>query len=97
VVPSPTAADRQNGDCLDKINLEKNSFNAPLLSHLITLSARASRFGGIVRPICLAVFRLILNSKLVGRSTGNSPAFAPLRILPIRRAASCATCVSLAP
>jgi len=26
---------------------------------LITLSARSSTFGGIVSPICLAVFRLI--------------------------------------
>ena len=27
--------------------------------HLMTLSARASTLGGIVRPSCLAVFRLI--------------------------------------
>jgi len=35
----------------------------------ITLSARASTLGGIVRPICLAAFRLISNSDFVGCST----------------------------
>ena len=49
--------------------------------HLITLSALASTFGGIVRPICLAVFRLITNSNFVGCSTGRSAGLAPLRIL----------------
>jgi hypothetical protein len=29
-------------------------------SHLITLSALASTFGGMIRPICFAVFRLII-------------------------------------
>ena len=38
--------------------------------HLMTLSARASTFGGIVRPICFAVLRLITNSNFVGCSTG---------------------------
>jgi hypothetical protein len=55
-----------------------------LLTHhayLITRSALASTLGGIVRPICLAVFKLITNSNLVGCSTGNSAGFAPLRIL----------------
>ena len=49
--------------------------------HLITLSALASTFGGIVRPICLAVFKLITNSNFVGCSTGRSAGLAPLRIL----------------
>ena len=49
--------------------------------HLITLSARASTFGGIVRPICLAAFRLMMNSNFVGCSTGRSAGLAPLRIL----------------
>ena len=31
-------------------------FSHPLTRHLITLSARTSTFGGIVRPICFAVF-----------------------------------------
>ena len=38
--------------------------------HLMTRSARASTFGGIVRPICLAAFRLMMNSNFVGCSTG---------------------------
>src|SRR5438132_1273188 len=36
-----------------------------LIGYLITLSARARTLGGIVRPICLAVLRLITNSKLL--------------------------------
>jgi hypothetical protein len=47
----------------------------------MTLSARASTFGGIVRPICLEAFRLIMNSNFFGCSTGRSPGFAPFRIL----------------
>src|SRR4030095_4758208 len=35
-----------------------------LPSYLITLSALTSTFGGIVRPICLAAFRLMITSKL---------------------------------
>jgi SOS response associated peptidase (SRAP) len=52
-----------------------------ILNHLITLVARASTFGGIVRPICLAAFRLIMNSNFVGCSTGKSAGLVPLRIL----------------
>jgi hypothetical protein len=33
---------------------------------LITLSARASKLGGIVMPICLAVFKSITSSNFVG-------------------------------
>src|SRR6185369_3242035 len=44
-------------------------------------SARASTFGGIVRPICLAAFRLMMNSNLLGCSTGSSAALAPFKIL----------------
>ena len=46
----------------------------------ITLSARASSVGGIVRPSALAVFRLMNNSYLVGACTGRSNGFSPLRI-----------------
>ena len=49
--------------------------------YLMILSALASTFGGIVRPICFAVFRLITNSNFVGCSTGMSAGFVPLRIL----------------
>jgi hypothetical protein len=38
------------------------------------------REGGIVRPRALAVLRLIVNSNLVGSSTGRSAGFAPLRM-----------------
>ena len=40
--------------------------------HLITVSALASTFGGIVRPICLAVFKLMTNSNFFGWSIGTS-------------------------
>ena len=46
----------------------------------ITSSARASTDGGMVRPIALAVFRLITNSYLVGACTGRSAGFSPLRM-----------------
>src|ERR1044072_2603292 len=49
--------------------------------HLITRSALASTFGGIVRPICLAVLRLITSSNFVGCSIGSSAGFAPFNIL----------------
>ena len=38
-------------------------FDAATRDHLSTLSARARTFGGIVRPICLAVFRLMMKSR----------------------------------
>jgi hypothetical protein len=53
------------------------------VTYLITLSARDSTLGGIVRPICLAAFRLITNSKFVGCSTGSSEGLAPFTILSI--------------
>ena len=58
-----------------------SSILAPPCGHLITLSARASTFGGIVTPICLAALRLITSSNFVGCSTGRSAGFAPFRIL----------------
>src|SRR4026207_1700051 len=54
------------------------TFNCP---HLITRSALASTFGGIARPICLAVFKLITSSNLFGCSTGRSAGLAPFRVL----------------
>jgi hypothetical protein len=38
--------------------------------YLMTLSAFVNTFGGIVRPICLAAFRLMTSSNFVGCSTG---------------------------
>jgi hypothetical protein len=49
--------------------------------HSISLSARTSKPGGIVRPRALAVFKLIMNSNLVGCSIGNSAGLAPFNIL----------------
>jgi hypothetical protein len=50
--------------------------------HSITSSARPSSIGGISRPSAFAVLRLITNSNFVGRITGRSPGFSPLRIRP---------------
>jgi hypothetical protein len=61
---------------------DNNSFIlAALDGYLITLSARASTFGGIVRPICLAALRLITSSNFIAASTGRSAGMAPFRIL----------------
>ena len=54
---------------------------AAYVYHLISILARASNSGGIVSPICLAVFRLITSSNFVGCSTGRSAGLAPFRIL----------------
>ena len=53
----------------------------------ITSSTRASTEGGTVRPRALAVLRFTTNSNLVGRSTGRSAGFAPLKILSMKTAA----------
>ena len=44
------------------------------------LAARASTVAGTSRPSALAVFRLIINSYLVGACTGRSAGFSPLRM-----------------
>src|SRR6516164_8134821 len=48
--------------------------------HSITSSARSSSIGGTVRPIVLAVFRLITSSNLVGCWTGRSAGFSPMNM-----------------
>src|SRR5215467_8129989 len=55
--------------------------------HLMTLSARYTTDCGIVRPICLAVLRLITNSNFVGCSTGRSAGLASFSILSTNAAA----------
>src|SRR6266576_1617546 len=50
-------------------------------AYRITLSARASTFGGIVSPIFFAALRLIMNSNFVGCCTGKSAGLAPFKIL----------------
>jgi hypothetical protein len=48
---------------------------------LITFFARIITTGGIVKPVCFAALRLMMNSNFVGCSTGRSAGLAPLRIL----------------
>ena len=48
----------------------------PLYFHRMTRSALTNTFGGIVRPICFAVFKLITNSNFIGCSTGRSAGLA---------------------
>ena len=62
------------------VRVSAPSLQSKIENHFMTLSALASTFGGIVRPICFAVFRLITNSNFVGCSTGRSAGFAPFRI-----------------
>jgi hypothetical protein len=56
--------------------------------HSITSSARNRRASGIVRPIALAVLRLITNAKFVGCSIGKSAGAAPRSTLSTRPATS---------
>ena len=74
-----------------KIGSSENSIQSwhrclVFFDHLITLSG-TSTFGGIVRPICLAAFRLIISSNFVGCSTGRSAGLAPFKILSTYRVA----------
>src|SRR5262249_59457628 len=57
------------------------------VAHSITSSARPSSVGGMVRPIALAVVKLMASSNLVGCSTEISPGFAPRKILSTNSAA----------
>src|SRR5262249_22204321 len=50
--------------------------------HSITSSASKSRLSEILMPSALAVFRLMTNSNLVGRTTGKSAGLVPLRMRP---------------
>src|SRR5262245_45796512 len=59
----------------------ESPYHFGFFNHRITLSARAKTFGGIVNPICLAAWRLMTESNLVGCSTGRSAGLLPLRIL----------------
>jgi hypothetical protein len=52
-------------------------------SQAITASALARREGGTAMPSALAVLRLITSSIFVGRTTGKSAGFSPLRIRPV--------------
>src|SRR5580765_3813252 len=61
--------------------LDRTSFT--WRTHSITSSARASRVGGISRPMRLAVLRLITSSNFVDWMTGKSAGLAPLRMRPV--------------
>jgi hypothetical protein len=52
-------------------------------SYSITSSALARSEGGTAMPSALAVLRLITSSIFVGRTTGKSAGFSPLRIRPV--------------
>src|SRR5262245_30028812 len=54
---------------------------ADIVAHSIISSARACIDGGTLRPSAFAVVRLMINSNLVGCSTGRSAGLAPRRIL----------------
>jgi hypothetical protein len=54
-----------------------------ITAYSITSSARPSSVSGKVMPNDLAVFMLMISSILEARSTGRSPGFSPLRILPV--------------
>jgi hypothetical protein len=53
------------------------------ISYSITSSAMASSCGGTSIPSVLPVCRLMTNSNLVGRITGSSEGFSPLRMRPV--------------
>src|SRR5262244_1051251 len=77
----PILLERQLDGTQDLFDGEYSSILASPCGYLITLFARASTLGGIVRPICLAAFKLITNSNFVACCTGRSAGFVPLRIL----------------
>jgi hypothetical protein len=52
-------------------------------AYSITSFACASKLGGKVTPIALAVGRLMTNSNSVGCTTGMSDGFSPLRMRPV--------------
>ena len=73
--------DSIDGEFNSILRFERRHTSRPVTDYLITLSARTSTFGGIVRPICLAAFRLIISSNFVGCSMGRSAGVLPFRIL----------------
>src|SRR5262245_32002648 len=77
----PILLERQLDATQDLFDGEYTSILASPCGYLITLFARASTSGGIVRPICFAALRLMTNSNFVACCTGKSAGLAPLRIL----------------
>jgi hypothetical protein len=61
---------------------QKQTFRAAAkIPYSISWSARDINDAGIVSPSAFAVVKLMMNSNLVGCSTGISPGFAPRKIL----------------
>ena len=60
---------------------------AVIMPYSITWSARSRKASEIVNPSAFAVFKLMINSNLVGLSTGSSPGRLPLRTLSVNAAA----------
>jgi hypothetical protein len=79
---STRARSHQDGADLQLTSFRAFGCAAPMATHSITSSARASRAGGTSRPSAFAVVKLMTSSNLVGCTTGNSAGLAPLRTLP---------------
>jgi hypothetical protein len=58
------------------------TFVAARNCYWITSSAVATRISGMVRPSAFAILRLMASANLVGRTTGRSAGFSPLRMRP---------------
>src|SRR6266702_917046 len=54
-----------------------------VLPYSITSSIRARKVRGTSRPSAFSALRLMISSNLVGRTTGKSAGFSPLRTLPV--------------
>ena len=82
---SLSASSTLSGMRITKARPQRAQMRVSLISgesgYSITLSALSSTDGGMVRPICFAVFRLMNNSNFVACSTGRSAGFAPFKIL----------------
>src|SRR5262245_19926176 len=76
----PILLERQLDGTQDLFDGEYSSILASPCGYLITLFARASTSGGIVRPICLAALRLMTSSILSTPSTGKSLGLTPVRM-----------------
>src|SRR5262249_23128195 len=85
VSPIVNSAKYDGPECIQPVSDDEYlvAVNYPCCNynHLMTLSARISTNGGIVRPRSSAVLRLITSSNFVGCSTGRSAGLTPIRIL----------------
>src|SRR6516162_9892049 len=70
---------RRKRPCNRRAAEQRDELAAP---HSITSSASKSRLSEILMPSFLAALRLMTNSNFVGRSTGKSAGWVPLRMRP---------------